>query len=321
MDKILTGKALLEAQTFEVDGQKVSLDAYLPDDDLVDAVNLALQLKRPLLIMGEPGCGKTRLAEAIAYELHNEKMPMHFFHWYIKSTTKAKEGLYQYDALGRLYDANTNEAKARGIENYISYGTLGKALLESQNEGKPNVLLIDEIDKADIDFPNDLLLELDQKVFYVPELAPEGKDKHEAKSEVLVIITSNQEKELPAAFLRRCLYHYIEFPKKEKLTEIVEKYVSLDKEIISKALDIFTNLREDILSESDKKPSTSELIDWVKMIDRYTKLKAEKNEEKRNDVEKRLIAELDKLDEDKIPFYQILFKTKEALNKRENEQE
>lgn len=313
MDKILTGKALAKPQ------RELGLEAYIPDNDLVDAVNLALQLKRPLLLMGEPGCGKTRLAETIAYELHGEKMNDHFFKWYIKSTTKAKEGLYQYDALGRLYDVNANEAKAKEIENYISHGALGKALLVPENEKLPNVLLIDEIDKADIDFPNDLLLELDQKVFYVPELAPKGKDKHEAKSEVLVIITSNREKELPAAFLRRCLYHYIEFPDKNKLTEIVKKYVSLDEAIIYKALDIFIKLREDTLSESDKKPSTSELIDWFKMIDRCTQLKAEKKEEERNEVKNRLIAELDKIDKGKIPFYQILFKTKEALNKRENE--
>lgn len=313
MDKILIGKALSEPK------KELGLEAYIPHEDLVDAVNLALQLKRPLLLMGEPGCGKTRLAEAIAHELHGKKMNDHFFKWYIKSTTKAKEGLYQYDALGRLYDVNAKDDKAQNIANYISYGALGDALLKPQNEGNPNVLLIDEIDKADIDFPNDLLLELDQKVFYVPELAPKGKDKHEAKSEVLVIITSNGEKELPAAFLRRCLFHFIKFPDKNKLIEIVEKYVGLENDIINKALDIFIKLREETLSESDKKPSTSELIDWFKMIERYTQLKTTKKEEERNEVEKRLIAELDKLDKGKIPFYQILFKTKETLNKRENE--
>jgi len=174
-----------------------------------------MQLKRPLLIMGEPGCGKTRLAEAVAYELHGEDMEKHYFRWDIKSTTKAKDGIYQYDALGRLYDVNVEDKKAKDIEtNYITYGALAKAFSESQNaNGAPNVLLIDEIDKADIDFPNDLLLELENKEYVVREL---NDKKVQAKSEALIFVTSNQEKELPPAFLRRCLYHFIEFPDKEK---------------------------------------------------------------------------------------------------------
>lgn len=316
MAQILTGTALSNPQTFEVEGKKVSLDAYIPDENLINAVNLALQLKRPLLLMGEPGCGKTRLAEAIAYELHGKDMNNFFFKWHIKSTTKAKEGLYQYDALRRLYDVNAQDTNAKNIENYISYGALGNALLEPQNEGKPNVLLIDEIDKADIDFPNDLLLELAEKTFYVPELASIGKDKHEAKSEVLVFITSNQEKSLPDAFLRRCLFYYIEFPETETLRKIVEKHVSLEAETITKAIKIFESIRGDILGDSDRKPSTSELIDWFKMIDRYTELKNKGG--KISPENQRLIAELDKLNHGNIPFYQILFKTKEAKSKADN---
>lgn len=319
MAKILThytGSALQKTEKFtNSKGEEVTLEVYLPSDELKDAVNLAMQLKRPLLIMGEPGCGKTRLAEAVAYELHKEKMDEHFFRWNIKSTTKAKEGIYQYDALKRLYDANLKtRTDITKIKNYISYGKLADAFTKPQNGELPNILLIDEIDKADIDFPNDLLIELDEKVFEIPELGEKGQIK--ATSAVLIFITSNREKELPPAFLRRCLFHYIDFPTPEKLQTIVQKHSnSLDEATIKKALEVFEKIRGN-LGETDKKPDTSELIDWFKMLDYYKKLMIEKpNITDRTENEQRLIAQLDLLDKDKIPFAAVLLKSKEALNK------
>lgn len=315
MDKTLkpyTGAALNQSAKVG----DTHLDAYLPSDDLTDAVNLAMQLGRPLLIMGEPGCGKTRLAEAVAYELHGANMEKHYFRWDIKSTTKAKDGIYQYDALGRLYDVNIKDEKAKDIEKYyINYGALAKAFSEAQNSnGAPNILLIDEIDKADIDFPNDLLLELENKKYIIKEL----DDKEvKAKSDVLIFVTSNQEKELPPAFLRRCLYHFIEFPDKEKLELIVSKHINnMNDADVKKALDTFEEIR-DTLDDTDKKPSTSELIDWFQMLDFYTEKK--KNAKHLTDTEKRLIAQLDKMDAKNFPFKQILLKTRIAKEKFEHE--
>lgn len=329
MAKILntyTGEGLKERTEIKDDqGHPLrTLDVYIPDDDLVDAVNLAIQLDRPLLLMGEPGCGKTRLAEAVAYELHGDQMNEHFFRWDIKSTTKAKEGIYQYDALKRLYHANlkTEDAKyVEDISNYITKGKLAEALTEGDEKYKvPNILLIDEIDKADIDFPNDLLLELENKSFKIPELKEDGEFK--ATREVVIFITSNQEKELPPAFLRRCLFHYIEFPDQEKLQQIVKShFASEDEEIVNQALTIFSEIR-DSLGEADKKPSTSELIDWFKMIDFYSRLKAEKPDAKdRNPTENRLITQLDQLTEGKIPFAQALLKTLPSKQKIEQSYE
>lgn len=325
-----TGEALLQKQSFQnKKDEEVRLDNYLPSEDLIDAVNLAIQLGRPLLLMGEPGCGKTRLAEAVAYELHTNKMQEHLFRWDIKSTTKAKDGIYQYDALKRLYDVNIQSKKSdvenikndteaseeeRNIEkliHYIEYGSLVNAFSEPQNGDKPNILLIDEIDKADIDFPNDLLLELDTKTFVIPELSNEPR---KADSEVLIIITSNQEKELPPAFLRRCIFFFIEFPE-EHLAKIVANHIHhVDTETTEKALELFANIREN-LSESDKKPSTSELIDWFKMLEYYTEIKKEKRQ--KSAAEKRLIAQLDLIDKGKIPFRQLLLKTQSANQKIE----
>ncbi len=308
MLKPYTGEALIERKKIG----NTYIDAYLPSDDLIDAVNLAMQLGRPLLIMGEPGCGKTRLAEAVAYELHGDKMNNHYFRWDIKSTTKAKDGIYQYDALGRLYDVNIGDKKAKDIEtHYINYGELAKAFSELQNiNGAPNILLIDEIDKADIDFPNDLLLELENKEYVVREL---NDKKVHAKSEVLIFVTSNQEKELPPAFLRRCLYHFIEFPNKEKLKLIVSKHIkNMGDQDVQTALKTFEEIRSE-LDETDKKPSTSELIDWFQMLDFYTK---KKDVENLTDTEKRLIAQLDNVHNPKNPpFPQILFKTLAAKRK------
>jgi MoxR-like ATPase len=313
MAKILeyTGEGLLDKP------KGVDLDIYLPSDDLIDAVNLALQLKRPLLLMGEPGCGKTRLAEAVAYEFHKAKMDNHYFRWDIKSTTKAKEGIYQYDALKRLHHANLKNSDNHNVEkisDYITYGALANAFTKAQNGDFPNILLIDEVDKANIDFPNDLLLELENKAFEIPEL----NKKIKAESEILIIITSNQEKELPPAFLRRCIYYFIEFPSEDTLKKIVSKHIqSVDDEKVDKAFELFFELREE-LTEAEKKPSTSELIDWFKMIDFYNDLKT--GDKALSKVEKRLVAQLDYLDNGKIPFKQLLVKTRAAQQKISDEE-
>lgn len=315
-NKILnfTGTDLKKKQTFtDAKGIERKLDVYVPSNDLIKAVQLAYQVGRPLLIMGEPGCGKTRLAEAVAYELHKNKMYEHFFTWHIKSTTKAQDGLYQFDVLQRMYDANT-QTEVGNMEKYIKYGELAKAFKATPNEDMPNILLIDEIDKADIDFPNDLLLELDKKMFVIPEL--ENKEV-KAQSNLLIIITSNQEKELPPAFLRRCLYYYIEFPKETKLEEIVlSHYPNLEKEntLFKQAMGKFIQIREDI---DRKKPSTSELLDWFKMIEYYHSRKG-KND--LSEIEKLLVAELEAFEADtnQVPYAQILYKTLESYPNRLN---
>lgn len=296
-----TGIALETAQ----DG----LDVYKPSAELVAAVNLALFLERPLLLMGEPGCGKTRLAEALAYELHGDKFDKHFFQWNIKSTSKAQDGIYSVNYLQRLYDANFEAKKGiekdLSIDKYIDYGVMYNAFMEKENEGKPNVLLIDEIDKADIDFPNDLLLELDKKEFFIPELGKNNRTK--AKSKVVTIITSNQEKELPPAFLRRCLYHYIEFPNETQLAEIVSKRfnVEIDNELMKKAIEAFINLRDEKIEGTDKKPSTSELINWFEVLQFSKTLETKEN---RSEEEEYFVKQIELLGTDKIPFKQILLK-------------
>jgi len=331
-----SGEGLMKRpDPFEIkEGEKIQLEAYIPSDDLVEAVNLSINLKRPLLLMGEPGCGKTRLAEAVAYELHGDEMYKHYFRWDIKSITKAKDGIYQYDALKRLYHANlksNNEKKNVEIEknnidsekknveildNYIIYGKLYKAFTAEQNGSKPNILLIDEIDKADIDFPNDLLVELENRSFSIPELGEAGDLR--ATSDVLIFITSNQEKELPPAFLRRCLYQFVEFPDKEKLNLILEQYIGkLDKETIEKALKAFNDIR-DGLSDLDKKPSTSELIDWFKMMAFYFE-KMNQKKDLISKVEQNLIHQLDEfIKNNKYPYLSILLKTKESRQKIES---
>ena len=225
---------------------------YIATGELQMAVNAAIQLQKPLLIKGEPGTGKTMLAEQIARALD---LPL--IEWHIKSTTKALQGLYEYDAVSRLRDSQLGEEKVKNISNYIVQGQIWQAF---QSDEKV-VLLIDEIDKADIEFPNDLLLELDKMEFFVYET----KELIKAKFRPIILITSNNEKELPDAFLRRCFFHYIEFPDTLTMEKIVEvHYPGIKKQLVSKAMDIFFDIRK--IPGLKKKPSTSELIDWLKLL-------------------------------------------------------
>ena len=227
-------------------------DSYVATDDLKLAVNAAMTLQRPLLIKGEPGTGKTMLAEEVARGLG---MPL--VQWHIKSTTKAQQGLYEYDAVSRLRDSQLGDARVKDIHNYIVKGVLWQAF----EADKPMVLLIDEIDKADIEFPNDLLREIDKMEFYVYETHQLIK----AKQRPVVIITSNNEKELPDAFLRRCFFHYIKFPDKETMQKIVDvHFPNIKKELLAAAMESFFQMRD--LPGLKKKPSTSELLDWLKLL-------------------------------------------------------
>ncbi|SFB81738.1 MoxR-like ATPase [Marinospirillum celere] len=232
--------------------QFTGTDNYVATEELQVAVNAAKTLQRPLLIKGEPGTGKTLLAEEVAAALD---MPL--ITWHIKSTTKAQQGLYEYDAVSRLRDSQLGTDKVHDISNYIVPGKLWEAFTSE----KPAVLLIDEIDKADIEFPNDLLLELDRMEFYVYETQQTVK----AHQRPLVIITSNNEKELPDAFLRRCFFHYIRFPDKETMKQIVEvHFPQVQQKLVQKALEVFYDLRD--VPGIKKKPSTSELVDWIKLL-------------------------------------------------------
>ena len=225
---------------------------YVATPDLMLAVNAAITLQRPLLIKGEPGTGKTMLAEQVASALG---LPL--LQWHIKSTTKAQHGLYEYDAVNRLRDSQLGDEKVRDIANYIVKGPLWEAFESEQ----PTVVLIDEVDKADIEFPNDLLRELDRMEFYCYETHTLVK----ARQRPLVFITSNNEKELPDAFLRRCFFHYIKFPDRETMQKIVDvHYPGLKKALLREALEVFFSLRE--IPGLKKKPSTSELIDWLKLL-------------------------------------------------------
>ncbi|PCJ17934.1 MAG: ATP-binding protein [SAR86 cluster bacterium] len=227
-------------------------EEYVATKELQMAVNAAIMLQKPLLIKGEPGTGKTMLAEQIAKSLG---LPL--IQWHIKSTTKAQQGLYEYDAVSRLRDSQLGDDKVQDISNYIIKGKMWEAF----DIGERSVLLIDEIDKADIEFPNDLLLELDKMEFYVYET----KQLVKAKTRPIVVITSNNEKELPDAFLRRCFFHFIEFPDTLTMEKIIDvHYPNIKKELITQAMDIFFNVRK--IAGVKKKPSTSELIDWLKLL-------------------------------------------------------
>jgi MoxR-like ATPase len=226
--------------------------SYVATDDLKLAVNAAITLQRPLLIKGEPGTGKTMLAEEVAAGIG---LPL--LQWHIKSTTKAQQGLYEYDAVSRLRDSQLGDERVRSIENYIVKGVLWQAF-ESDH---PMVLLIDEIDKADIEFPNDLLRELDRMEFHVYETREMVKARHRP----IVMITSNNEKELPDAFLRRCFFHFIRFPDRETMQQIVTvHFPELPQELMAKSMSVFYSLRD--VKALKKRPSTSELIDWIRLL-------------------------------------------------------
>ncbi|MFT7184858.1 MAG: MoxR-like ATPase [Pseudohongiellaceae bacterium] len=225
---------------------------YIATSDLQMAVNAAIQLEKPLLLKGEPGTGKTMLAEQIA-----SSQGLKLIQWHIKSTTKAQQGLYEYDAVSRLRDSQLGNDKVHDIANYIVKGKLWEAFDSEERV----VLLIDEIDKADIEFPNDLLVEIDKMEFFVYET----QERIVAKKRPIVLITSNNEKELPDAFLRRCFFHYINFPDSETMQRIVDvHYPDLKKSLLKEALDVFFDVRK--VPGLKKKPSTSELIDWLKLL-------------------------------------------------------
>ena len=225
---------------------------YVASNDLMSTVNIAMALQKPLLIKGEPGTGKTMLARAVSEAL-GKKLVI----WNVKSTTKAQDGLYVYDVVQRLYDSQFGSAGVDDIGKYIKLGKLGEAFTAEEQV----VLLIDEIDKADLEFPNDLLWELDQMEFYIPET----KETIRAKQRPIVIITSNAEKELPDAFLRRCVFHYIAFPDKELMGEIVKvHYPDLDENLLTQVLEAFYKIRS--LPQIKKMPSTSEIIDWIQAL-------------------------------------------------------
>ena len=229
-----------------------STSDYVASQELLASVNVAIALEKPLLIKGEPGTGKTMLAKAVANSL-GKKLII----WNIKSTTKAQDGLYMYDTIQRLYDGQFGEEGVDDIARYIKLGKLGEAFEEDEQV----ILLIDEIDKADLEFPNDLLWELDQMEFYIHET----KRTVKAKKRPIVIITSNAEKELPDAFLRRCIFHYIDFPDEELMEQIVRThYPDVEANLLKNAMDVFYNIRA--IRDVRKKPSTSELIDWINAL-------------------------------------------------------
>ncbi|MDH4246463.1 MAG: MoxR family ATPase [Deltaproteobacteria bacterium] len=261
-------------------------EAYIATEDLQIAVNAAVTLQKPLLVKGEPGTGKTMLAFEVA-----KALGMPILTWHVKSTTNAQQGLYEYDAVSRLRDSQLGDDRVKDIRNYIVPGKLWEAFTSE----KPVVLLIDEVDKADIEFPNDLLLELDRMEFYVYET----RETIRAAQRPVVIITSNNEKELPDAFLRRCFFHYIKFPDKDTMRRILAvHHPNLHEELLKEAMEVFFQFRE--VQGLKKKPSTSELIDWIKLL-------------MVEHIPAKVLAELD-LSKELPPLYGALLKNEQDIH-------
>lgn len=287
---------------------------YDAGDELIEVVNLAIELGMPLLLEGEPGCGKSRLAHALVYEFNyrQESNPIKYYEWIVQSTSKAEDSLYQYDYIGRLQaaqisgilsqkeieESSSEQKNPATSKDWVDLQALGKAFKQSQDKQEQSVVLIDEIDKADRDFPNDLLLAIESRRFFIKETGALIQANDQAFP--LIIITSNQEKNLPNAFLRRCIYHYIELPNQERLRKILtERFTDAEQEVIIKAVDRFQEVRtsqDETKSEGEKKVSTSELIAWFKSLLKY------KPEE--------IIA---KLNEDKLPHASVLLKSRTDL--------
>ncbi len=287
---------------------------YDAGDELIEVVNLAIELGMPLLLEGEPGCGKSRLAHALVYEFNyrQESNPIKYYEWIVQSTSKAEDSLYQYDYIGRLQaaqisgilsqkgagESSSEQKNPATSKDWVDLQPLGKAFKQSQDKQEQSVVLIDEIDKADRDFPNDLLLAIESRRFFMKETGELIQANDQAFP--LIIITSNQEKNLPNAFLRRCIYHYIELPNQERLRKILtERFTDAEQEVIIKAVDRFLEVRtsqDETKSEGEKKVSTSELIAWFKSLLKY------KSEE--------IIA---KLNEDKLPHASVLLKSRTDL--------
>ena len=287
---------------------------YDAGDELIEVVNLAIELGMPLLLEGEPGCGKSRLAHALVYEFNyrQESNPIKYYEWIVQSTSKAEDSLYQYDYIGRLQaaqisgilskkeieESSSEQKNPATSKDWVDLQPLGKAFKQSQDKQEQSVVLIDEIDKADRDFPNDLLLAIESRRFFIKETGKTIQANDQAFP--LIIITSNQEKNLPNAFLRRCIYHYIELPNQERLRKILtERFTDAEQEVIIKAVDRFQEVRtsqDETKSEGEKKVSTSELIAWFKSLLKY------KPEE--------IIA---KLKEDKLPHASVLLKSRTDL--------
>jgi MoxR-like ATPase len=270
----LTFTGQVQPKVGERDYNGQLLYPYLASPELIEAVNLAIYLERPLLLKGEPGCGKTQLAHAVAYELGLELEV-----WYVKSTSRGKDGLYTYDAVGRLRDAQLAASgyltaeeikRINDLTFYVQLGPIGRAFQSSNR----TVVLIDEIDKADIDFPNDLLIELDERQFIVEEAKVSGRElRIQAELAPIVFITSNDEKVLPDAFLRRCLFHYVGFPSREHLSAILKtRFPDTSTVLVDRAIERFLDLREEMRNEKgefSKNVSTSELLDWFRVLQRY----------------------------------------------------
>lgn len=289
--------------------------AYIPDEDLKELVRLVQILQRPVLLKGEPGSGKTQLAKSVAFDWYGPDYRNHFFEWQVKSTSKAVDGLYHFDHVARLRNSQlakngTGDHEKEDLLQYRTFGPLAKAFLTSTAE-KPSILLIDEIDKADIDFPNDLLLELDERRFTIP--ASETGETIEAKYPPIIFITSNDERELPEAFLRRCLFMYIKFPSDTQVTKIIQAHipnlVETQGEFVAKAIKTFNNLRDKIKNNpsDNKRVSTSELLDWLRAYDYDRQFK------KDMDLEQDL---------ESLPlYYQTLLKTYASVVQHEKEME